>query len=360
MNTNEIESNTNTTNITTVQSLVAEAQRRGFKIHGGFQPRTLIPMIEARIQQHNAENPGCVETSPQQIEWKEILDRLHEFLALLKTLPDRLPYEKLAAAPSHSQRSDSEFATLKSEVEKLLAENAENADASLHQPDASVPHPLGTRRSPVPHPSNHASDASPNACSDAPDSAVTSAPPGQTHESDDTPEEDDDRFATTVLRGRAGYLAQLLRESVSTKSPIDDLPPERQQALYRLVQEIPLTVIVKMIAAPEPRGWNFKTSDTSLRRFKERYRKKAAAAERAQALVEAQETIQQTGGDEQAYMDATRRLLKIKLFKNAADPEGSDEKVELFIGLLDRQRRTDLAERRVRVTEQRATKKPTT
>jgi hypothetical protein len=126
--------NTNT-EITTVQSLVAEAQRRGFRIHGGFHPRTLIPMIEARLQQHNAE--------------------------------------KSAAKPSHHPRSDSEFASLKWKIEKILAKNPGNADVTLHQQDASVPHPLTTRRSPVPHPSNHASDASPNPSSNAPDHAVT-------------------------------------------------------------------------------------------------------------------------------------------------------------------------------------------
>ncbi|HUS35428.1 MAG TPA: hypothetical protein VM680_08770, partial [Verrucomicrobiae bacterium] len=120
------------------------------------------------------------------------------------------------------------------------------------------------------------------------------------------------------------------------------------------IHEHPLTAVVKMVRAPEPIGWNLKTCDTSLRRFKERYKKKLEAAELANAFTEAEETIQQTGADEQTYMNAARRLLKIRLYKNAADPEGSAEELELLIRLLDRQRRTDLAERRVQVAEKKA------
>jgi hypothetical protein len=80
--------------------------------------------------------------------------------------------------------------------------------------------------------------------------------------------------------------------------------------------ELPsLRVESRWIAQPEPIGWNFKTSDTSLKRFKKRYDKKAQAAERAAALADAQELIQQTAADEETYVNAARRLLKIRLYK---------------------------------------------
>ena len=345
------------TQINTVESLLAEARRHGFNIHGGFHPCILIPHIEARLERHRAEKPSCSETSQAYTEWNEVRERLDEFLAFLKTLPDRLPYEKSLAKSPTSPRANSELAELKAQVEKILSENAENAEVPEHQPDPTVPHPSTTRRSPVPDPSTNASSAFPNASADAtgPDT-ISASSADFTQPSYD--ESEDYLPIVKAAKGRAAYLAELLRESVAGKSPIDDLPPERQEALYQLIQHTPLTVAVKMIAAPEPTGWNFKTSDSSLRRFNERYRKKAEAAQNAKALAEACETIQQNGGDEQACMDATRRLLKIKLYKNAAEPDGSFEKIELIMRLLDRQRRTDILERRVSVAEQRAHDEP--
>jgi hypothetical protein len=145
-------------------------------------------------------------------------------------------------------------------------------------------------------------------------------------------------------------MAQLLREA-TTPSPIDDFPLDRQQSLYQLLQDNPATVVVKMIAAPEPVGWNFHISDTSLRRFERRYRKKLEAAERAAAYAEARAVIEQTSSDEQAYTQAAQRLMKLRLYQTVADPAGSDTKLELLFKLLDRQRRTDLAERRVQIAE---------
>jgi hypothetical protein len=139
------------------------------------------------------------------------------------------------------------------------------------------------------------------------------------------------------------------------RSPIDDFTPERQRILYGLIQEFSFAKVARMIGQPEPIGWNFKTSDTSIKRFKKRYDKKLEADERAAALADAHETIQQTGADEETYMKAARRLLKMRFYKNAADPEGKAEELELLMSLLDRQRRTDLAERRVQVAEKKAT-----
>lgn len=338
MNTNTTNA-TNPANITTIESLVAEANRRGFRIQGGFMPATLIPMVEARIQQHNAADHGLTETSGDYIEWKQTRDDLQQFLALLRTLPARLPYENAVHPPQNTSTARQKIEQLKKDIDERLA----RLPAALQQQLTSVPAPFdqasGARPTPVCDPS-----------ADAPHASAT--PPGNTGapSSNSKPSIQTNPTAKPSPT-REEYI--LLNENPS-RSPIDDFPAERQQILYALLYEYTYVFVAKLLAQPEPVGWNFQTSDTSLKRFKKRYRKKLEAAERAEAFAEAHSTIQQTGPDEQTYMDAARRLLKIRLYKNAADPESSGEQLELLIRLLDRQRRTDLAERRVKLAEQSA------
>ena len=316
--TNTTPNITSTPNVATSESLVAEARRRGFNITGGFMPRDLIPMVEAAITQHNTRERGYTESSCDYLEWKQHMDNLHDFLALLKTLPPCFAH----GAPDP----------------KLKKQHADPARSV--RPIPSQQHP------PVCVPSDQASDTRPDPVRDpsahAPDASDTSPanPPKST--------------AAESLESQPEYI--LLHENPS-RSPIDDFPPERQLLLYTLLLETNCVHVARLIARPEPLGWNFKTSDTSLKRFKKRYRKKLERAEHMAAFREARTFLAETAHDEQSYMDATRRLLKIRLYKNAADPEGSDDKIELILRLLDRQRRTYLAERRVRIAEQHATKK---
>jgi hypothetical protein len=331
--TNNTTETTAADSITTIESLVREARRRGFHLHGGFNPPDIIPLVEASIAEHNQRERGFTELSGDYIEWKQTMDNLQEFRALLKSLPDRLPHEKYPPfRPTNGESTRERLTTV------------------AHPSDqASDP-----RRTPVPHPSKDASDASADAFTNGhvvPPSG--GSPSDQPDSSQSLPV--DESLSARIDRERAEYLALVLRESSPSKSPIDDFPPERQQTLYQLTQELPLTAVVKMLAAPEPVGWNFQTCDTSLRRFKKRYEKKLRSTELMAAFTEARRFLAETAHDEQSYMDAARRLLKIRLYKNAADPEGSAEELELLMSLLDRQRRTDLAERRVKVAEQKAT-----
>ncbi|HUS33892.1 MAG TPA: hypothetical protein VM680_00940 [Verrucomicrobiae bacterium] len=264
--------------ITTIESLTREARRRGFNVHGGFQPPDLIPIVEAAIAQHNQRERGFTELSGDYIEWKQTMDNLQEFLAILKSLPAKLPYGDTAlpttnGQPAQSGQSDNptpaqgtppngESSREKmNQLRKQIEQHIARLPLALQQQLKSVDHPSiqpsTPRRSPVPHPSNDASHASTDASVDA-----SSAPPS-----------DADSTDAKIDRERAAYLAQLLRESTPGKSPIDDLPPERQQALYQFLQELPATVVVKMIGAPGPLGWNLKTCDTSLRRFQNDSRK---------------------------------------------------------------------------------------
>jgi hypothetical protein len=333
--------------------LPGEIRARHLPLESNATPGQVIPWVHKFIKRHleiGTQIPVNVDSYPQ---WKATLEDWQQFLAQVETLA-RLPYENAgtakfhigettktpAAAPAKKQTVNNAFdkhdtESLIKEVEKYLAENDKKAHAPQHQQHPTVPPPSDQasdpRLNPVCDPSQDASDASTDASSKT------------------SPDQDS-------AQAHEEYLAQMLRESTS-RSPIDDFPPERQQQLYELIIEHPYTHVAQMIAQPEPIGWNFQTSDTSLKRFKKRYDKKLEREALASAHREAEQTVQQTGANEQTYTDATRRLLKIRVYRNAADPKGSEDKLELLTRLLDRQRRTDLAERRVQVLEHRANQK---
>jgi hypothetical protein len=195
---------TNVPEITTIEALVAEARRRGFNVTGGFHPPHLIPMVQAAILQHNSRERGHTETSGDYIEWKQTMDNLQEFLALLKTLPERLPYESAsktstsrtktspASLPSRDdadeeeqeededdddddedendfddedddEEEENDSDSLIEKVEKYLAENRPNRQSTRPQPNTTVrpqsDQASDPRLNPVCDPSQDASDA---------------------------------------------------------------------------------------------------------------------------------------------------------------------------------------------------------
>lgn len=308
----------NSINITNVQSLEREARRHDIQLQGGVSPRHVIPLVEAAIARYGRREDGCSNPSADYNERLATRDDLVQFLDVLKTLPPRLPFENREPAQPFKGASHTS-------VDAATTPTPTPSPTRSADPSAD---PSDTRQLPVPDPSENPSNPTPIA-----------------HSEDKKTDE------------RAEYLALLLRESVSGKSPIDDLPPDRQRALYELTQSMPLSVLAKMLAAPEPIGWNFKTSDKSLRRFCDRYGKSLEIAEHAAAIAEARAVLQQTGEDEHVLTDATCRLLKIHLYKTAATRTGSSDIIDLYMRILDRKRRTDLAERRVALLEKHATDK---
>lgn len=101
-----------------------------------------------------------------------------------------------------------------------------------------------------------------------------------------------------------------------------------------------------MLAQPEPLGWNLQTSTSSLKRFRTRYRKQVEAQERAEAIDEAQQILNERGPEYPKFLEATERLLKLRLFKTASDPESQTRELAQLFRIVDRHRRTNLAERK--------------
>jgi hypothetical protein len=148
---------------------------------------------------------------------------------------------------------------------------------------------------------------------------------------------------------RAEYLAQILRERMS-RSPLDDLPPERQKILFELLNDgVPSTIVLEMIMQSEPLGWNLETSASSLKRFKKRYGEQHKKAELARVAEEARKIANDPGADTAQFAEATQRLVQVRLFKNASDDETGQ--LDFLCKVLDRQRRTNLAERRLQLAE---------
>ena len=165
---------------------------------------------------------------------------------------------------------------------------------------------------------------------------------------------DDEDNEEQIEKARAEYLAQLWRERAS-RSPIDDLSPEYQKELFELLQEHPKSIVLAMISQPPPLGWGVKTSRPSLKRFIDRYRKQNEKAELARTAEDAAKITSDPNASLSAFAEATQRLVQMRLFQTASDPDSDAEDLQFLCRFMDRQRRTDLSERRVQIAEQKST-----
>jgi hypothetical protein len=158
------------------------------------------------------------------------------------------------------------------------------------------------------------------------------------------------RSENKIKQARAQYLAELQRERAS-RSPIDNLSPERQQMLFEMLEENTATAVAEMIAEPEPLGWDFKIHASSLKRFRDRYKLQLAKAERLRVVAESTQTVEQFGPGHKKAIDAANNLVKLRFFDAARDSKTSTRDLHILSRILDRQRRTDLAERKQTLAE---------
>jgi hypothetical protein len=124
-----------------------------------------------------------------------------------------------------------------------------------------------------------------------------------------------------------------------------------------MLEEYDATVVVKMIAEPEPLGWNFKIHVSSLKRFRHRYQLQLDKAERLRVIAEATTAITEFGPANSKAIEAGHNLVKLRFLDAARDFKFSNNDLQVLARIVDRQRRTDLAERKQTFAEGKSAQK---
>jgi hypothetical protein len=358
----------------------------------------LIPVVQTDIARHlQHQASSSTPQSGDYIEWKNILEDLQDFLADLQKLAappgpidpiepseplrgqptptspatpnapplprweragvrgtdePNVPTTKEAPttkkAPTTKEEHAAWIAAAKARCaarkqqkleQKPLEKNSHAASASNVAPEAFTceKDPRNTRETPEKNPRN-----------------TRETPEQDPRNTRETPELDPSQQLNTgrsrLTESQRAYLAQLLRERTA-KSPLDRLSPERQQTLYEMLEDLSASIVNNMISLPEPDGWGVKIHPSSLARFSRRYGKKLEAAERAEALAEANKVLKELGPESPEFAQAIQRLLKLRCFKSALNPKSATRDLEALFRIIDRQRRTDLAERKQTLAE---------
>lgn len=142
-----------------------------------------------------------------------------------------------------------------------------------------------------------------------------------------------------------------------TTSPLDNLDPELQQTLFKLLNEHPYTLVQKVVAMPAPRGWGMKISRGSLQRFYDRYEKRQTAQQLREAGQIASEILSNPDATDADLLAASTRLANIRLLNLANNPTSSIRDLKDLFQIQIRLKSLALAQQRLELQKQKDTAK---
>ncbi len=122
---------------------------------------------------------------------------------------------------------------------------------------------------------------------------------------------------------------EYLEEADNPKSPLDHLPPERQQAIYDLLCQ----KSGRKVHAAITEKWQIKTSVTALQKFKHRYQAKLDAAEQARLQKELNDL---SGPNAPNHTQAAEKLLERRLIQVVRDSKSTPEQIQKIVNATTR------------------------
>ena len=138
------------------------------------------------------------------------------------------------------------------------------------------------------------------------------------------------------------------------RSPLDRLPAKEQRFIMELLQQYTYEQARAILSRARPLGLGINPSISALHGFYYRWRNDELA-ERLDMLDEQVSYIQGIAGkNDENFVDASIHLLKRRLLETSIAPTSKTAELRALFGILDRIKNTELAERRVRLAEQKA------
>jgi hypothetical protein len=286
-------------------------------------PAEIIPVIERRLAAHmNHVGRTCSPCSGDFVEWKLTHDAYHEFLTDLRAAQAQTisPTTPAKNPQKNSARSESAIAPQQPPAEskvssgELLVSSAESqlTSTELNSPPAESNSP---NSKPFPSLSGNTVPSLPNL----------------------------NAYLDTASQQACGAD---LNEYLSGRSPLDNLTAQQQEAILLLLNDHSAQRVAEVIAQPPPLGFNLKTTDASILRFRNRLRHAKTKAAREQDQKAVAELLAEAQQSDDAFQSVVQRLIKERLVRAATSPMTGLSNLDSMITSLTKLRKQALAERK--------------
>lgn len=354
----------------------------------GPNPSTseIIPIIEQRLRDHKQQRPDLHYESDLATEWNAINADLQEFLTNLRALANGAGQGAPRDPQAHDkQASPQELPSIITPVSSVLsvssAPSVSPPHALLEPAPPSADSDTGTtletsggtkavQENPNPDPSTSSADAETEPVS--PDKSAEQPLLDQVEESLSTHHPKSKRrrqknkapfsaakpSSQRVIELSAGDLEIMI--DLHNASPLDALPPERQQKLFQLLEDYPYRAVLRVISMPAPEGWGVKTSVASLARFVRRYADRQTAQQLKEAGQLAHELLADKDASDADILAASTRLANIRLLQVANNPNAAVRDLKDLFQIQIRLKALDLTQQRLALQKEKQNTKDNT
>ena len=349
-----------------ISPLKARLNRMAIHVPGNFPtPAEVIPIIEARLAAHMKHiSRTASSTSGDYVEWKQIHDAYAELLTDLRIAEEQGRATRSAravSAPGAVENPKSgcvQTAPQKNHVSPISPIPPINSPAPTHQNNFSPQNPpqsgstlhhqhptvkteLGFGGSLVGSAGFVVGSGGFKPTSTESNPPKQTSAPAQSDAAKDQPFDIREHLDAASLR-----VCEDFQEFLSGRSPIDNLTPQQQNVILLLLEEHNAARVAEVLAQPEPYGMNFKTSDSSLNRFRERIRDAEKKRLNADAETATKELIAKAHESDEAFQAAVQRFIKTRLLNATSSAHSSLDAIDSMITSLTKLRKQTLAERK--------------
>lgn len=142
------------------------------------------------------------------------------------------------------------------------------------------------------------------------------------------------------------------------RSILDHLTDTQRDAIFKLLEHYSEEKVADLLSKAPPAGLSIRVSRATLYRFKKRYEKQARQRNSLNFKLEMMHLIEATGGNDQAFLIASERNLKMRLFEITGDPNSNLESIAKLTHVITTLRKQALAEHKASKPDSDSTAPP--
>jgi hypothetical protein len=135
------------------------------------------------------------------------------------------------------------------------------------------------------------------------------------------------------------------------RSILDHLSDDQRAAISKLLDGYNKYEVSELLAKRPPAGLGIHVTRYALTRFEKRYKKQKRARASLAFQHECDQLLEAAQTNDQAFLYASERLLKMRLFQITGDPEADLEEIAKLTDIITRIRKQSLAERKLNVAQ---------
>jgi hypothetical protein len=131
------------------------------------------------------------------------------------------------------------------------------------------------------------------------------------------------------------------------RSILDHLSDDQRTAIFKLLADYSPLQVSTFLAQSPPAGLGIRVSRRALQRFEKRYKKEERSRASMAFQLECDQLLEAAKTNDQAFLHASERLLKMRLFQITGDPEAPLEEIAKLTEIITSLRKQSLAERKL-------------